>query len=122
MSSSEEAHDHLGHIVPFRVYLNVFIALIVLTIITVITAKFVDLGVFNIVLAMIIASAKALVVALFFMHLKFEDAITWLYALFPVALLLIMMAGIFIDNPLRTVVEPVQVNDPLAAQIQQTAE
>lgn len=116
MSSHEahaEGHGDLGHIVPLRVYQGVFVALLVLTVITVLVAKFVDLGVMNIVIAMLIASVKAMLVALFFMHLKFESKITWLYAAFPLILLGIMMAGIFIDNPLRRIEEPVVVTDSL---------
>lgn len=107
-------HGELGHIVPFKVYLNVFIALIVLTVITVLTSQYVDIGSWNIVLAMVIASVKATIVALYFMHLKFEDPITWLYAFFPIFLLVLLFAGIFIDNPVRVEVEPVEVVDTLA--------
>lgn len=60
------------HIVPFKVNLKTFIALIILTIVTVYTAKYVDIGVFNLPLAMLIASAKATVVLLWFMHLKYD--------------------------------------------------
>lgn len=111
--SASDHHGELGHIVPFAVYRNVFIALFILTITTVVTAKYVDLGVGNIIVAMLIASIKALIVALFFMHLKFENPLTWVYAVFPLALLVLMMAGIFIDNPLRMKVEPVHVVDTL---------
>ena len=111
--SASDHHGELGHIVPFAVYRNVFIALFILTITTVVTAKFVDLGVGNIIVAMLIASIKALIVALFFMHLKFENPLTWVYAAVPLALLVLMMAGIFIDNPMRMKVEPVHVVDTL---------
>ena len=35
------------------------------------------------------------------MHLKYENPITWMYALFPIILLVLLITGIFIDNPLR---------------------
>ncbi len=108
-------HGELGHIVPFKVYLAVCISLMVLTVITVVVAETVDVGSWNIVVAMLIASVKASLVALFFMHLKFEDPITWLYAGFPIVLLFLLMGGIFLDNPTRMEVKPVEVVDTLKA-------
>lgn len=95
--------DHegeLGHILPKVVYFKVLIALGVLTVITVGAAQ-INFGVMNIVIAMFIASIKAGIVALFFMHLKYESPITWAYVAFPLIILLIMLGGIFIDNPFR---------------------
>tara|TARA_Y100000780_G_scaffold155505_1_gene140129 strand:- start:165488 stop:165772 length:285 start_codon:yes stop_codon:yes gene_type:complete len=63
------------HVVPFKTNLITFITLVVLTVITVLTAKYVDLGEFNLTLAMVIATFKATVVALWFMHLKYD---TWM--------------------------------------------
>jgi cytochrome c oxidase subunit 4 len=60
------------HIVPFSVNLKTFLSLVVLTVLTVYTAKFVDLGHFNIVLAMGIAGLKAFIVLSWFMHLKYD--------------------------------------------------
>lgn len=59
------------HVLPLSVYWGVFGALIFLTAFTVATAQ-VDLGPFNIPLAMAIASTKALLVALIFMHLWWD--------------------------------------------------
>ena len=53
------------HIVPTRVYYLVFAALMVGTYLTV-QAAFIDLGVFNTVVALAIACAKAMLVILFF--------------------------------------------------------
>jgi cytochrome c oxidase subunit IV len=117
---SHDAHhsDHaeLGHIVPFAVYMKVFIALVVLTILTVAVSQGLSLGNWNVVLAIIFASAKAILVALFFMHLKFEDVVTWIYAIFPIVLLLVLFAGVFIDNPYREDVRPVEVIDTLTSE------
>lgn len=119
--SHDDHHGELGHIVPFAVYRNVLLGLLVLTVITVWVAKdpSMDFGHLNIAIAMFIASIKASIVALYFMHLKFEDKTTWLYAFFPVFLLVLMMGLIFLDNPFRRADQPVQVNDPLAEQLQQ---
>lgn len=72
------AHDShnpnaVGHIVPPRMLFTVGGALLVLTVLTVITAKYVDLGSFNIWLAFIIAGTKAALVLLYFMHLRWDS-------------------------------------------------
>jgi len=105
---TQDHSDELGHASPFSLYRNSFGALLFLTVVTVGVAQF-DFGSMNVVVALLIASIKAMIVALFFMHLKFEKPTTWLYALFPMVLLVIMIGGVFIDNPLRTHVEPIKV-------------
>lgn len=98
-----ETQDHspeLGHVQPFSVYLTVFISLLVLTAVTV-GAAFLDFGAFDFVVAMLIASVKAMLVALFFMHLKYENPFTWLYAAVPVLFLFFLVGGVFLDNPTR---------------------
>jgi cytochrome c oxidase subunit 4 len=75
---SAEGHTH--HIMSFKTNLNVFLTLVGLTIFTVLTAKYVDLGAFNIVLAMVIATCKATVVGWWFMHLKYDSKINrWIF-------------------------------------------
>jgi cytochrome c oxidase subunit 4 len=60
-----------NHVMPFATNLKVFLALVVLTLLTVYTAKFHHLpGLGNIILAMFIASVKVTLVLLWFMHLK----------------------------------------------------
>ncbi len=59
------------HVVPLWLLVTVFLALIVLTIMTV-GATRVDLGRANLWLAMLIAGVKATLVALYFMHLKWD--------------------------------------------------
>lgn len=58
------------HIEPKKTYLYVFAALIALTFVTTGIA-YVDLGPFSVVVAMTIAVVKMLLVALFFMHLRY---------------------------------------------------
>ena len=64
------SHDH--HIIPFKTYIKVFTALIGLTILTVVTAKGMDLHPFNGAVAFIIAATKAALVMSIFMHLKYD--------------------------------------------------
>jgi cytochrome c oxidase subunit 4 len=78
------------HIVPRQLYYRIFATLIGLTLLTVGVA-FVDLGVLNTILALTIAVVKALLVLLFFMHVRYSSRLTWVYiaaGLFWLALLL----------------------------------
>ena len=56
-----------AHIAPVMMYVGIFLALMVLTIVTY-AVTFVDLGEFNLIVAMAIAITKASLVILFFMH------------------------------------------------------
>jgi len=61
-----------GHVVPKRLYILVFAALIVLTGLTTGVA-FINLGKWNTVVALAIAGCKATLVVLFFMHLRWSS-------------------------------------------------
>ena len=61
-----------NHIVSFKIYFNVILALIGLTIVTVLISL-VDFGVFNLIISMGIATLKAALVLMYFMHLKYDD-------------------------------------------------
>lgn len=77
-------HDEAPHVLPARVLLGTFAALVGLTLATVVTSRL-DLGAFNIVLALSIAALKATLVAMFFMHLRYEHrfkAVVFVSALF----------------------------------------
>jgi cytochrome c oxidase subunit 4 len=65
------------HISPVRSYVGIFLALLVLTAVTVGMA-FIDLGALNDVVAMTIAVGKALLVILFFMHVRYSTRLVWL--------------------------------------------
>ena len=65
------------HIVSRTTYFAIFGALIVLTFATVGVAK-VDLGEWNVVVALSIAVAKATLVILYFMHIKYSKRLTQL--------------------------------------------
>ena len=60
------------HIVAPKTYIIVFATLLVFTGITV-AAAFVNLGIFNPVIALAIACTKAVIVILFFMHVFFQS-------------------------------------------------
>lgn len=58
------------HVVPAKTYAAVWATLMVMTLVTTMVA-FVDLGRFNAVVALVIATFKASLVVLFFMHAKY---------------------------------------------------
>jgi cytochrome c oxidase subunit IV len=73
--------EHNGHhVTSVKLYVTIFFALLVLTAVTVIVANF-DLGWANDVVALTIAVTKALLVLIFFMHLRYSTRLTVLTAL-----------------------------------------
>jgi cytochrome c oxidase subunit IV len=67
------AHAHEPHAAPMWILNGVFLGLLILTVVTVFTATQIDLGPYNLLLAMVIAVLKAALVALFFMHLWWDN-------------------------------------------------
>ena len=72
VDSRQGEHDH---VVPVRVYVAVFVTLLVMTAATTLISG-VDLGPWNTVVALAIACFKASLVVLFFMHAKYSPKLT----------------------------------------------
>ncbi|HJR59759.1 MAG TPA: cytochrome C oxidase subunit IV family protein [Vicinamibacterales bacterium] len=70
-------NDH--HVAPVSLYLTIFGALMVGTILTVVVARF-DLGPLNNIVMLTVACAKALLVVLYFMHVRWGTRLTWVVA------------------------------------------
>jgi cytochrome c oxidase subunit 4 len=78
-----------------KFYYTIWIALLCLTVVTA-AVSFVDLGPFNTIVALVIATIKALLVVLFFMHVKYTSekltkivivsAIFWLFLLLALSM------------------------------------
>ena len=67
------------HVVSIKLYSAIFGALLVMTLATA-GAAFIDLGGnLNTVVAMLIAACKALLVILFFMHVRYSSRLTWVF-------------------------------------------
>jgi cytochrome c oxidase subunit 4 len=62
-----------------RIYFKVWAALLALLALTV-GAAFVPLGPFNTITAISIAVTKAVIIALYFMHLRYSPRLTWIVA------------------------------------------
>jgi cytochrome c oxidase subunit 4 len=79
-------------------YFMIFYVLIVLTVVTVVVAsKRFDNELYNVGIALLVASTKATLVARYFMHLKFEGKLIRLTMFFPLFLCLILMAALIPD-------------------------
>ena len=76
------------HLSPGR-YVLIWAALLALLVLTLVLAN-TDLGLFNNVAAIAIALTKMMLVVLFFMHVKYEKPLTWVFASAGVIWLLIM--------------------------------
>jgi cytochrome c oxidase subunit 4 len=89
-AKSSGGHEGLAHVVPVPVLLTVFALLMVLTVVTLSVTR-IDLGSWNLWIAMGIATVKAALVALYFMHLRYDPlfhALIFLTALVFLALFL----------------------------------
>jgi cytochrome c oxidase subunit 4 len=67
------------HVASVQLYMVIFAALIVGTILTVVVAKF-DFGFLNNIVMLAIACTKALLVVLYFMHVRWSSRLTWVVA------------------------------------------
>ena len=72
----EQEHAPHIHVTSIAVYLLVFSVLAVGTILTVVASRF-DLGMWNTPIALVIATIKAVLVILFFMHVIHSTRLTW---------------------------------------------
>lgn len=83
---SESEH----HVVSWKIYLAVFLALCVLTVLTVTAAGY-DFGRLSLVVALGIAVTKATLVVLYFMHARYSPGLTGLVIASAVAFFFILV-------------------------------
>lgn len=88
------------HITPKKTLIQVFAALIALTVITVVTAQ-VDLGAFNVPVALLIAGTKATLVVLIFMALKYDNRVNLLVFLVGVLFVVVFLVFTLFDTLYR---------------------
>jgi cytochrome c oxidase subunit 4 len=92
-------HEH-EHVMSYKLLGIVLFSLLVLTGVTVGVSYF-DMGFFNVPIALMIASTKATVVLLFFMHLKYEGKLIAISFTSTVIVLCIMIGFTFWDVAFR---------------------
>ncbi len=91
------AHPLVGHLVPIRILVSTALALLVLTVITV-AVRYIDIGEFNIWVAIGIAVVKAALVATFFMHLRWDRPFNLLVFVGCILFVVLMMAFCVLDT------------------------
>ena len=98
MPEPADARDHAAHdhVVPVTTYVLVFLALMVGTGVTV-AASYVDLGIWNTPVAMLIAITKASLVVFFFMHLKYSSRLLWVWLGAALCFLGLLVIGVEAD-------------------------
>src|SRR5262245_30544153 len=84
------------HIVSVRTNIIVFVVLIILLFST-IGAAYLPLGPFHLTVALAIATAKAVLIGLFFMHIYFSRRLTWIVSTASLLWLGIFLALTLID-------------------------
>ena len=117
MSQHDTHHDDHGghHVTPLWLYHLIFGGLLCLTVITVWIAQF-DFGPANTVIAMFVATIKASLVALFFMHLLHDERLNALT--FGFGLLFVCLFFLFplVDIGTRTYIDPIKDNASILKQ------
>ena len=94
--SSHDSEGHIGHVLPLSLLIKVFGCLVLLTILTVITGQ-ASLDGADLAVAMIIATSKASLVCLFFMHLKYDRPFHGMIFLFSVMCVGLFLAFVALD-------------------------
>lgn len=84
------------HVVSWKVYLAVFLALVALTVVTVeVTGH--DFGPFNLLVALAVAVTKATLVVLYFMHARYSERLTHIVIASSVVFLAILVFLLMTD-------------------------
>jgi len=97
---------HTQHIIPLKVYLSVAGALLVLTVITVVAAGY-DFGTFSLLIAMLIATVKSTLVALYFMHLKYDNKLYLTLFVMSIVFLAVFIGITMLDTLFRGSIHPI---------------
>jgi cytochrome c oxidase subunit IV len=93
--------EHSEHVVPLKTNVAVWLALLALTGVTTGVA-FVDLGPLNTIVALVIATCKALLVVLIFMHVKYaSDKLVKVVVISAVFFLLLLLGLSLADYSTR---------------------
>jgi cytochrome c oxidase subunit IV len=96
MNNSNEKH----HIVPYKNHLIVLIVLLVLTAVSVAVTS-IELGPLTVTVALLLASAKSLIVLIYFMHLKFDNIIYSIMVAFVMFSIISIIVITFLDYLFR---------------------
>ena len=85
------------HVMPLKMLMLVLGALLALTVLTV-AVTYVNLGSFNLIIALAIATAKALLVALYFMHLRYDRPFHGIVFLAAILFVMLFVGMVLVDT------------------------
>ena len=94
------SHNEEVHLVPYRVYVLVWLALVALTCVTV-GVHYTDLAHMAIITAVIIAVVKTTLVVLYFMHIRYDQPVFTVMLLAAIVTYAIFIILTFTDYSFR---------------------
>jgi cytochrome c oxidase subunit 4 len=104
--------DHVPHVLPLTAYLATWGALIVLTVITV-WASYQNFGSWNLIIALLVATTKACIVAAIFMHLRYDRRFHTIIFSFSVIFLGVFIMFTMYDTETRGRTDAVEADRPV---------
>jgi len=114
-ASIQHLHEHARDPqAETRGYIVTLVSLLILTAITV-GASYINFGSGNVVIALAIATVKATLVALFFMHLRHDKPVNAVIACAGFLFLGLFLLFTFLDVGSRTPLQPVNLKAPAPA-------
>jgi cytochrome c oxidase subunit IV len=72
--------EHTGHVIPLKTYYTIFAILMALLVATVVGAFLPLPEGLHLPVALLIAAAKAVLIILYFMHVRYSNRLTWVFS------------------------------------------
>ena len=98
-SVEENIHEE-QHIMSYTLLGGVLLSLLILTVVTV-GISYIDMGFFNVPMALLVATTKSTLVLVFFMHLKYEGKLIVISFTSTVVVLCVLISFTFWDVAFR---------------------
>jgi cytochrome c oxidase subunit 4 len=102
---SHHPSEYHPHVISVQTNLIVFAALMLLLVLT-IGVSYLDLGSLGLVIALLIATVKAVLIMLYFMHVRYGSKLQWLFsgaAFFWLALMILITLADYLSRGLTEV-------------------
>ncbi len=98
--SHTQDHADEPHLIPYGTYIGIWLALCMLTLVTV-GVSYADMRHMTIIVALLIACAKSTLVVLWFMHVKFENRAIWWFLIATILTYVTFVILTFADYSFR---------------------
>lgn len=110
MTATTHDHHEEHHVMPLKIYFGVFGALLVLSFLTVFVSKGIHLGAASLPVAMIVATAKASLVVLYFMHVLHDNRLIGLIVVACIFFMMLFFSMTMLDTANRDIVTYLENN------------